>query len=140
MPNQNDPMAMEEYLKLLGLGNDNARIDDAIKMQMAQADFLRKSGAPQIRDSGRVMRAPGALELIGALAQQKAAGDLTKKSQSLKEKQHANTAAQNEALIRALMQQPPPPIPNAAPGMTPGSRPADGTLNPNVPFRGSYGF
>lgn len=137
--NQQDPMTMEEYLKMMGLGSENQGIDDAVKMQMEQARAMRPD-APQLREAGRTVVAPGILETLGKLAQSGVSNSLMNKSVQGMAQKRANAMTQNEMLMRAIMgQQPPQPVQNAAPGqMTPGMPPAQGlnmqARRPAVPF------
>lgn len=116
-----DPMDAEEYQRLLALGSENQGLDDAIKMQMAQAAAMRHGGAPQLREAGKLVVAPHWMELLGSLAKEKVAGDLSRSSADKQRAMRGNTQTQNEAILRAILGQGQQPQPNAAPGvLTPG--------------------
>lgn len=136
-----DPMTQEEYEKqkeLLGLGTQNANLEDAIKMQMAQAAALRHGGAPQLREAGKLVVAPHWMELLGSLAKEKVAGDLSRSSSAKQAIMRGNENTQKEALLAALYKQQQMAQPNAAPGMlTPGL--PGGQATGMVPGQGSPG-
>ena len=108
-----DVLTPEEYALLLQLGADNSQLDDAVKMQMLQAEQLR-TGAPQMRQAGRVNVAPNALELLGNLAQNKVSYDKQKQALAGRGQAAGNMNQQNQMLMQALLRgrgapQPAPP-------------------------------
>lgn len=129
MANVDPPMEMAEALRLLGLGSENQGLDDSIRQQMAQAQFMREGSVPQMRDAGRVVRAPHWLEMLGGLAKQKVAGDLTRSAQQGMAKQRGNTLEQNRAILQAIMRQQQTPEPPGGTGILPG-RSAQGMQPP----------
>ena len=134
MANVDPPMDMAEALRLIGLGNDNMGLEDAIKQQMAQAQFMREGGVPEMRHAGRVSVAPHWMELLGGLARQKVAGDLTKSASSDQAKMRGNTLDQNNSILRAIMQQQAIQQPPGGTGILPGASGQGMQPPPNFQF------
>lgn len=121
-----DPLTPEDYAKLLQLGTDNAGLENAVRMQMAQAQYMRPQPL-EMRGNSRVQRAPHWMELIGNLAREKATQNLIQKSVTAQQQQVGNSQLQNQMILRALMaRNAPPTIPAptaiAGPGLQPGTR------------------
>lgn len=126
-------MTNEEYQKLLELGTTNEDLAQQISMQNAQAKYLRSlGGPPQMRDVGRVVKAPHWMELLGALAQQKAAVNQQNKAMEGQKQVVANRQAQNAMIMRALLEAQGQPAPSEAVG--PGMNPAGGGQGMKIPY------
>ena len=140
-PGNTDPMADEEYYRrILQLGNDNQGIDQGVRMQLAQADAMRKGAAPQMREAGRLVVAPNIVELLGGLARTKTATDLQKQATQGMGTMRQNTMDQNMMFLHKLLgAQQPAPQPNGAPGtLVPGVQSGNG-LVPRTPSPYSFG-
>jgi len=112
------PMTYEEMMQMLQLGTENEGLDADMKRQLEQAEALRAGGAPGMRQAGRVMMAPNAMEMIGGLAKQAAAVKLAKDAEGTAGKARTNRNAQNQMLLKALMSQQQMGQPNAGQGLT----------------------
>lgn len=100
-----DPMLEQEAMRqMLALGEQNAQLDPQIAQQQAMAERLRV-GAPQMRDAGRLVKAPHWLELLGNMAQNGVAMKKDKKVASLQRERGANTALQNQMFMAQLLRQ-----------------------------------
>ena len=95
-------MTYEEMMAMIGQGQENAGLEEQIKMQLAQAQALRSAGAPEMRQAGRVMVAPHPLELLAGLAQQYAGKDLQDQAMKSSGDIRANKQAQFAAMLRQM--------------------------------------
>lgn len=129
-------MTKEEYDQLLGLGNENALLEDDIRRQLLQAENLRAQPM-EMRQAGRVAVAPHWMELLGNLARERASQVSRDKAQGSSEKRRANQAAQNAMIVAAITRQPPAPPQIVGPGIMPGEgTPGEGMTvpKPKKPF------
>jgi hypothetical protein len=99
-------MTEEQYMELLQLGGDNAKLEELMRMQMAQAEAMQaQAQPPRMRGNSRVQVAPHFLELLGGLAQSKAANVLQNRAIESSGKRADNQTAQNNAIMQAILRQ-----------------------------------
>lgn len=91
-------------MRLISLGGDNAALEEQMKMQLAQAEAIRPQ-APRMRGNSRIQMAPGIMELLGGLAQQKTYGDLQAAAMKKSGQMAGNQTTQNQAILKAIMTQ-----------------------------------
>lgn len=101
-----EPMTPEEYQMLLQLGTDNSDLQETIKMQLAQAEALRRGGGLGMRDAGRMTVAPHWLELVGQLAREGVAYNKQESALADRKKMGANTQMQNNLIMQGILARP----------------------------------
>lgn len=90
-----DPMSQQEYERMLQLGSENQQLQQQIEMAQAMG------ATPQMRNVGRISRAPNPLEYLAAALNQRV-------GRNAQNKQRSNTDLQNQMMLAALLrsQQP----------------------------------
>lgn len=117
--NNQPPLTEEEYQQLLQLGAANQEMDPQISQQMAIAEMMRNAPAPQMRNPRGIPVAPGWGEALGNIAQQGVGHYAAGQAKTKQEAQAKNQAAQNQMILKALMQQNQPMQQPAGPGFMP---------------------
>jgi hypothetical protein len=97
-------MTQQQYAQLLMLGGDNAKLEEQMKLQLAQAAAMQP-GELRTRGNGRVLKAPNPIELLGNLAQEKTAFDLQGRALKAANQRTTNQTTQNQAILQAIMAQ-----------------------------------
>lgn len=100
-----EPLSMEEYIKLLELGGQNSELAAQIKQQLAMAEQLRAE-APSMRGNSRIQVAPHFMEYLGGLARNRASALQSQAATDSQKRAAQNTNLQNQMIMQGILRQP----------------------------------